>query len=198
MGDRGILFSAPMVRALIEGRKTQTRRLAGGKRRLVYNDYFEADMPSGPVKPTIWQKVEPGDKLWCRETHCIVDWPSWDAPYCVYRAADPSPQEAPVRWRPSIHMPRWASRLTLIVTDRRLERLQDITEEDAKAEGVETDPETLPVGGGVMSRRRDFRLIWDSIHGAGAWDKNPEVVAITFTVHKTNIDAMGKEIVAHG
>lgn len=93
------------------------------------------------------------------------------------------------RWRPSIHMPRWASRITLEVTDVRLERLQDISEEDAKAEGVATrclaEPDESPECS-VGFRNPDgfaldnFRSLWDAINGAESWDANPWVWVVSF------------------
>ena len=81
-------------------------------------------------------------------------------------------------------MPRWASRLTLIVTDVRVQRLQDITVEDALAEGVQKTDEYLDMP------RMAFRALWDSLHGPGAWNDNPWVCALTFDVHRRNIDQM--------
>lgn len=103
-----------------------------------------------------------------------------------------------LRIRPSIHMPRWASRLTLTVTDVRVERLQDISEADAIAEGcpVSTMPGTIghplcPVGFNEMGTPIYwFRELWNSINGPDAWDANPWVVALTFDVARRNIDAV--------
>ena len=92
----------------------------------------------------------------------------------------------PKPWRPSIHMPRWASRLTLTVTDVRVQRLQEISEDDAKAEGAK------PWTGALQSYVTDFATVWNSIHGPGAWDANPWVTALTFGVHRRNIDRMPK------
>ncbi|HYM30789.1 MAG TPA: hypothetical protein VEU47_05795 [Candidatus Cybelea sp.] len=97
-----------------------------------------------------------------------------------------------IRNRNSIHMPRWVSRLTLIVTAAKVERLQAISDEEAKAEGAELLDE---VTGRVSlddrrgSYRDGFRAIWESLHGSGAWEANPEVVAISFDIVKANIDA---------
>lgn len=202
MTDRPILFSSPMVRALLDGRKTMTRRLAWRRcknpQRLPQNAVARRFSKTGCAgmyweAPTLWQKVEPGDRLWCREGHGIVSWPPWDAPYCIYRTADPSPQEAPVKWRPSIHMPRWASRLTLIVTATRIERLQDISGTEAFEEGCNyrgSDGELHHAGDHPSYSVLSFKFLWDSLHGEGTYDANPEVVALSFTVNKCNIDAM--------
>lgn len=174
MKERPILFSAPMVRALLDGRKTQTRRVVKpqptatreeairtygkGGTFILEAGFFGVRCPYGQL----------GDRLWVRET--------WGA--CagspVYRADDNATCPDGGRWKPSIHMPRWASRITLEVTGVRVERLQDISEEDAIAEGV---PE----------QRGDpwaFQCLWDSINGARercSWAANPWVWAITFS-----------------
>jgi hypothetical protein len=202
--DRPIIFSAPMVLALLAGRKTQTRRLA--KRHVVrkmpggfYQDFID--------QPSPWLKVAPGDRLWVRENavaeeqydvagvfyhadggwqpiaNCEAAAEAWFRMH-TYGVTDPLNGGRIV---PSIHMPRWASRLTLTVTDVRVQRLQDISEEDAAAEGV---PAFQEVGRTHPDPHRlNFRLTWDSLHGAGAWEANPEVVALSFTVERRNIDA---------
>lgn len=86
--------------------------------------------------------------------------------------------------RSSIHMPRWASRLTLEVTGAKVERLKEISMEDARAEGF---------GGLAVGETTWFRGVWESIHGPGAWEANPWVAALSFSVHKSNIDAVTKE-----
>ena len=184
MTDRPILFSGPMVRALLEGRKTQTRRLAWRS----YRTQKLQPLSAYAMRASPWQSVEPSDRLWVREVFGLVELPSWDQPYPIYRASNPDGWDEvgnPVsRWRPSIHMPRWASRLTLIVTDVRLQRLQEISGLDALAEGITREEGVAPW--------RSFRRLWISLHGKGSWDDNPEVVALTFTVHQENIDAMEK------
>jgi hypothetical protein len=209
MSDRPIIFSAPMVRALLEGRKTQTRRLAW--RPL-------PPLPPGQVDareecPAPWQYVQPGDRLWVREawaTHWANDnlAPSaispmhWSVRYLaddhVRRARDGSLAAVGQckKGRPSIHMPRWASRITLHVEAVRVERLQDISEADARAEGVlyvpghgEIKSADLQEGfANYLNCRMGFEVLWNSLHGPGAWDANPEVVALTFTVAQRNID----------
>jgi len=99
-----------------------------------------------------------------------------------------------LKWNPSIHMPRWASRLTLTVTDVRVQRLQDISAADSIAEGVECETcaamaQSACHGKGCFSSLADFRALWNSLHGPDAWDANPWVVALTFTVEQRNIDA---------
>jgi len=150
---------------------------------------------------------EIGDRLWVRETwqyapsqYCHCPQPSEPSPCddwlegtgcrsnrgaILYRAD----AETLTRQRPSIFMPRWASRLTLTVTDVRIQRLQDITEEDAKAEGValaisgQGDDGTIK----IRTHRTGFVGIWQEINGN--WLDNPWVVALTFTVERRNIDA---------
>jgi hypothetical protein len=106
--------------------------------------------------------------------------------------------DAGIRWRPSIHMPRRVSRLTLDVTAVKIERLQEITEDDARAEGVlyvpghgDLSPAELSADPGYsnyLNCRLGFWALWDTLHGPGAWAQNPEVVALTFAVHELNID----------
>lgn len=189
---RPILFSAPMVTALLAGRKTQTRRLA----KAAVDRNFGC--PYGA----------PGDLLWVRETfsgpHCMeasegcaAAPPSkWGRSSRIWYWADGNPQDGDwTRPRPAIHMPRWASRLTLRITDVRVQRLQDISEWDAIAEGIEC------VGGRAsiapwadycgLSRfsapSRSFQSLWESIHGPESWDANPWVWALSFDVLRGNI-----------
>lgn len=189
MADYPIIFSAPMVRALLDGRKTQTRRLAYSRR----------------GRMSRWWFVKAGDRLWVREAWRPVHSadPSRGASYRANVGADQT------LWRPSIHMPRWASRLTLVVTEARRQWLQDISEEDARAEGLLWERHTWhdpeyplcdiawrPYAGSESrySHPRDaFADLWESIHGPDAWNANPEVIALTFTVHRCNIDAMEAE-----
>lgn len=175
MTERGIIFSAPMVRALLGGTKTQTRRLA-----------------TSPLRRCV-----PGDRLWVRETWAPYDAQAVaakDRSKCFYRADDEARHDDDGRWTPSIHMPRWASRITLEVTAVRTEQLQRITEADCLAEGPEVVGDQRSLGGaidgGVMVRtdrdcvyatpRAWYRELWDKLHGAGTWDANPEVVVLTF------------------
>lgn len=204
MTDRPIIFSALMVLALLSGQKTQTRRLAW---RETTTD--RSTSKTYGLKPTTWQRVQPGDRLWVREAWGINDYRHIDA-IPKQRPGDLEPdaliyfatesdceiiQEMPRR--PSIHMPRWASRLTLTVTDVRLERLQEITEADARTEGVMPAAEcpTMTALARAVAPDADFcphksafASLWDNLHGAGSWASNPEVVRIAFTVEQRNID----------
>lgn len=205
MADRPIIFSGPMIRALLDGRKTQTRRLA-----------------TSPLA-----KCQPGDRLWVREGWAVPEnfgsrsasklakscldagYPQPWAP--IHFLADSSRENwgewreaAPGKGRPSIHMPRWASRLTLVVEQVRIQALQEITNEDALQEGVGWALSAdIPAVGQAMAagstrrhRTDGFAALWDSLHGTKpgeAWGDNPQVVALTFTVHRSNIDRMGAD-----
>lgn len=189
--DRPIIFSAPMVRALLDGRKTMTRRLAPLK------EVAKKDGRGGYVVTlsSPWRRVQPGGRLWVRETwsHSGTGvWSTADARRALdggvlYRVDDDG-SDLGIRWWPSIHMPRWASRLTLTVTAVRVERLQEISEADARAEGVSAEWSDHELYGQSQPYRYGFSSLWNSLHGPGAWDANPEVVAIAFTVERRNID----------
>ena len=193
---RPIIFSAPMVRALLDGRKTQTRRIVRTPRWAAEIDEIGDDgytlwcvsRESGCIVPALPQYLT-HDRLWVREAFRVDEGGAiYDAAGGVMDSFEPSITYqadcscAPGRWRPSIHMPRWVSRLTLTVTNVRVQRLQEISEADALAEGA-TDQD---VGGarGVFSR------IWNSLHGPDAWAANPWIVALTFTVSRCNINQM--------
>lgn len=197
MTDRPIIFSTPMVRALLDGRKTMTRRLA-----------WRMDCGNRVQwRASPWQKVNPGDRLWVREKHVLRP-PGHvgyglvsKVPYARYWANENEPREKYFPrggWRPSIHMPRWASRLTLVVTAVKIEPLKNINDADAKAEGIylpgshELYTHDPAVRANNMNGRTPagaFQNLWCAINGKDSWDANPEVVALTFTVHKANIDA---------
>jgi hypothetical protein len=227
MTDRPILFSGPMVRALLDGRKTQTRRvlkpqpdercqshqLVGTSIATGIPAYEARDVngipvnayphPKHCVSPYPRLNYAPGDRLWVKET-----WrgalsfdhlkPSDLPPGAVQWEADGRKafdDFAPGKLRPSIFMPRWASRITLTVTDVRVERIQDISTDDALAEGIlrswssgTSSLALIAQGTAIMA----FQDLWDSINakrGFG-WDTNPWVVALAFTVHPQNIDRM--------
>lgn len=199
MADRGIIFSGPMVRALLDGRKTQTRRVITKK---AAHDALATFSPEFLCLPGNHDLLPcaPGDCLWVREAHYLTD--DGDSEYAVFAEDQAAVTEhleqmaglkrshpqidwsKHMRLRPSIHMPRWASRLTLTVTDVRVQRLQEISEADAVAEGAMDEYGE----GAEISHRRAFNLIWNSLHGPDAWDANPWVCALTFSVHHANID----------
>jgi hypothetical protein len=231
MGDKPILFSGPMVRALLEGRKTQDRSLlkptGGGFGGVpMYPEYANGERIGSTSPPHFIDlaqenggvplylgctPINPGDRLWVRETFGFgtrpdpfqgcVDGIEYRADEAYLEEHDDLPLHTPEHpddfcygdvtatgWRPSIHMPRWASRITLLVTDVRVQRLRDISEDDAVAEGIELDvaccgsPQTLfdadpqtgepiPVGEECCGRpeirtdpRETFRALWDSLN----------------------------------
>lgn len=197
--ERSILFSASMVRAILDGRKTMTRRVAktyaspasctGWFVQLNGDRSIETDERAAPYCP----HGKPGDRLWARET--------FNADWCdrvIYKADDPTNKGArkagyshEPKWRPSIHMPRWASRITLEITGVKVERLQDIDLEDARAEGIPEyghefrdglSEEALDIWRN-SSTVENFARIWDSIDGRRPgceWASDPWVWAITF------------------
>jgi hypothetical protein len=211
MADRPIIFSAPMVRALLDGRKTQTRRVLGnsgpGRGR---SNIFSAQIgwsDSYVLDPgnANWRERDtpyaPGDRLWVREAWRFdAEWD--DCPPREFDGADAIHYEAdgetrlhlwgnpftPGRLRPPIHMPRWASRLTLLVTDVRVQRLQEISSADAIAEGCPPYANSATIDCDTPNPRDDFKRLWNGIHGPDAWDANPWVAAITFDVKHGNID----------
>ena len=208
MTDRPIIFSAPMVRALLAERKTQTRRIY----KVPSGSYVEQGgvwaMTDGCAYGDAALPYTPGDRLWVRE-NCAT----WGDHEAIYRADDAveyglavSDGKFGAKWkaRPSIHMPRWASRLTLTVSDVLVQRLQDISEADAVAEGIQRligskGPNyfTREISGkwsgsfNAPTAAEVYSDLWNSLHGAGAWDANPWVVALTFTVKRGNIDKIG-------
>lgn len=215
MKERQILFSAPMVRAILEGRKTQTRRAVKMK---PWHSIEERDdgqqwpwMYDGDRDADYWLPCpygQPGDRLWVRET-----WAPYDD-YTMhlraqgdvfYRADCLQDFKTDGRWRPSIHMPRWASRILLEITDVRVERLQDISEEDAIAEGARhfpdiymATPSASPCRWSMESPentdqclstpRYAFANLFSKVNGKGRgnvvdfspWDANPLVWVIEF------------------
>jgi len=156
MKERPILFSAAMVNAILSGRKTQTRRVVKPMSRKAGGEYtgwvlpeYRTDCPYG----------QPGDRLWVRETFGSMIRNVGGTPHekLAYRADDPNAvmcyssegMEVPIKWKPSIHMPRWASRITLEIVSVRVERLNEISEQDAIAEGIKAmtkDGRTIKYG----------------------------------------------------
>ncbi|WP_320910269.1 morphogenetic protein [Citrobacter farmeri] len=190
MKERGMIFNGEMVRAILDGGKTQTRRpvkvpqidrdamceLSGNE--------LAGELSAGNYRNS--PHGQPGDRIWVRETWARynIDQDSHDM---AYRATPPADWPEEGRWRPSIHMPRWASRLVLEITGVRVERLNSISQEDAQAEGMEltgwrptySDPDS---GGEVWTPYDNFAQLWESIYGEGSWQANPWVWVIEFKV----------------
>jgi hypothetical protein len=213
MADRPILFSAPMVCALLDGRKTMTRRILKPRgadlwQHATTGKWFERHGVHGSTSSPVKAPCAPGDRLWVKEPYRLGDHlndlsPSKCSPSYVWYEADGKVlvhgretndpiQDSPGRYRHARFMPRWASRLTLIVTDVRVQRLQDISEEDARAEGVFV-PEAQYAQQGERAPVLAFAGLWESINGPGAWKANPWVVALTFRVIKRNIDEFARD-----
>lgn len=198
--DRPILFNGEMVRAILDGRKTQTRRIAKVTSEGCQEGFITP--LAGFVPRSIKNHIsycpfgKPGDRIWVRET-----WSKSKQPYLsghIFYRADGETNgkqlalsyvERESKWRPSIHMPRWVSRILLEVTNVRVERLQDISEEDARLEGI-TDGGCLNCGGNEPcgcsdpkpDARDSFMWLWESINGQGSWIDNPWVWVIEFKV----------------
>lgn len=232
MKSKPILFSGEMVRAILEGRKTQTRRVCERPVSTSQNHLTHDPMvlyKSAWLKPKEWSPYgKPGDQLWVRETFVLERWEDepafaadkptqyypgdgteFDEPYWLrphYRATDPAPDlcdeednDPQCKWRPSIFMPRWVSRLTLEIVNIRVERLQDITKDDAKAEGVSNvwswDAERNNKHPEHFRRAllnpyvANYSVLWDELNfkrGFG-WNLNPWVWIIEFKkVETTN------------
>lgn len=190
MKERGMIFNAEMVRALLDGRKTQTRRIIKdctvgrdpiskfikiGKK---FIGCYPEDVPE-LIRECCPYGV-PGDRIWVRETWAEAGASAPDIK--LYRANYPEhvpsiyenvPPAEEIRWTPSIHMPRTASRILLEITGVRVERLRSMSQDDARAEGV-------IAASGPMEAGLAFRELWDSIYGEESWKANPWVWVIEF------------------
>lgn len=212
--ERGILMHARSVNGILAGRKTQTRRIIKPQPThspdsyglAIYrgnrHEWWPLHDPDFPTQDPALRcpQGQPGDRLWVREAWryyasalspeanfgiqfradgAINYWPDWDKAM----QAQCSPSAA---WRPSLFMPRWASRITLEIVNVRVERVQDISEDDAKAEGVnggctvcgELDP--CGCANPSPDHRDSFIWLWDDTNGKGAWDRNDWVWVIEF------------------
>ena len=209
--ERPILFSGSMVRAILDGNKTQTRRVVKRQRDMEFDlhdphygpywlsyvagsaegDDAKVRCPYGKLGGRVWVREAWGlfnDLGFC-DTSCtgLVGLP--DDWHLAYRAdhIDPKHGDGPHRpvWRPSIFMPRWASRITLEITDVRVEPLQQISEADAREEGV-TDHQgkwwdgSPVIHGKWTGPREAYQALWESINGPESWDSNPWVWAVKF------------------
>lgn len=230
MTERPILFSGPMIRALLAGWKTQTRRVVNPQPKGPFHSasgaWVDMDQENSTITEIRCRYGEPGDLLLVRETWQYADWTEDGYPYIRYRADDSKRlcerindewaerltdiwaglsdesnysidgRAADRRWRPAIHMPRWACRLTLRLTDVRVEQLMDISADDAEAEGW---PHRNTGGAGAPLRDAYpigwYANLWDDINGRGSWEQNPWVWALTFEVLKQ--DSSAAECRAH-
>jgi hypothetical protein len=195
MKERPILFSAPMVRALLEGRKTQTRRVVKGMAlEWLKPGMFTREVVASPENH-LCPYGQPGEALWVKETsahhvQAIGATRDKDGPF-VYAADGEIAKQHRLgdKWKPSIFMPRRASRILLEITAVRVERLQDINEADAIAEGVEhisdEGPNCYSMNIGDYSLNAPtaaatYAYLWDCIKGTGSWDANPWVWVVEF------------------
>lgn len=203
MKERPILFSGAMVRALLAGDKTQTRRAMKPQ---PANDIARAEFPNPDVLGWVSSRRhayghstahippygQPGDRLWVRESFRLCAEADatkprdTDAAYRVWHEADAPHQPGFGKLRPGMFMPRWASRIMLEVTGVRVQRLQDISADDAKAEGIsefiggwwcEHDDAEQIAG---MTPQEGYRSLWERINGAGSWEANPWVWVVEF------------------
>lgn len=232
MKERPIPFNGEMVRAILDGRKTQTRRVVKPQPRGIWGSGVALPGNSLGVRSDAFHVHanvqsesrhlycpygKPGDRLWVRET--VADVNSEMGPTLLYRAdeamigwedfsevfdkdfgagpsfnygvypgmknkwavwhSDIDSKDDGGKWTPSIHMPRWASRINLEIKAIRVERLQEISEEDAKAEGIKP---LSPISGPLY--KEQFADLWESINGALSWDANPWVWVIEFEMIK--------------
>lgn len=206
MNEHPILFSTPMVQAILEGRKTMTRRIIKDKQTLATVEVFNGK--NGCENLCLYG--HPGDLLWVRE--CFTEWPKGEFQY----KASTVPGDELGIWKPSIHMPKAAARIWLQVEEIRVERLQDISEKDTISEGVKYDfhagenhfyvypPKDETKGiyigpclvsgtyvsvssafGGDTPWKFSFKSLINKIHGEGTWEKNPWVWVVKFKVLST-------------
>lgn len=209
MKARGMIFNSEMVRAILDGRKTQTRRIVKGTDGAV-KFCKEWDINGEEIFVVLGEKdhtgMNPvfgaiscpfgavGDRIWVRETWaeagaCAPDLKLYRANYpehvpSIYENVPPAEE---IRWTPSIHMPRWASRILLEITDVRVEQLNAISEEDARAEGIIDggclncgEPEPCGCANPEPDATDAFAYLWQSIYGQENWNANPWVWVIEF------------------
>ncbi|EPV0698977.1 MULTISPECIES: hypothetical protein [Klebsiella pneumoniae complex] len=205
MTERGMIFNGEMVRAILDGRKTQTRRpvkfpvhdknlgceLAGNE--------LSGELSAGNYLNSAFGK--PGDRIWVREAFRVHS-RATDVATLVYKASERNSwteqthrvpvavcnkPATPEKWTPSLHMPRWASRILLEITNVRVERLNAISEEDARAEGIIDggclncgEPEPCGCAKPEPDATDAFAYLWQSIYGQENWNANPWVWVIEF------------------
>ena len=190
--ERPILFSAPMVRAILDGTKTQTRRVVKPAHKAWIEMPVTHQLGEWDKRPLPYGKT--GDRLWVREAFAIVPRTAYRCSEGVQQTLRPDDDhDAAIyregwvrstggfRWRPSIHMPRWASRINLEITGVRVEKLQDISVTDALAEGVNVNPDHHgKPRTSIYSPVQAYRDLWESINGPGSWEANPWVWVVEF------------------
>ncbi|HBR1133416.1 TPA: hypothetical protein L9K84_005300 [Klebsiella quasipneumoniae subsp. similipneumoniae] len=195
--ERGMIFNAEMVRALLSGRKTQTRRIIKPQPEATLSGSLSGKWLSRPLNGLLLPKIEDiaihcpfgsvGDRIWVREAFRVHS-RATDVATLVYKASERNSwteqtrhvpvavcnkPATPEKWTPSLHMPRWASRILLEITGVRVERLRSMSQDDARAEGV-------IAASGPMEAGLAFRELWDSIYGEESWKANPWVWVIEF------------------
>lgn len=184
-----ILFSTEMVQAILDGRKTQTRRICNyqrnedGKYEITINDKIESlldyNLECNDGNPFIKEKRNVGDILWVRETWKKSN--EFGEPRYLYKSLWDSYKTGIdlSGWKPSIHMPKAAARIFLEVTNVRCERLKDISCQDCKAEGVTFTPSGIPDVDDILALE-SFMALWESINGKDSWKANPWVWVYEF------------------
>jgi len=194
MKTHPILFNGDMVRAILEGRKSQTRRILKGstEHKGEYNPAYLERHKDDPGWKKICPYGQPGDLLWVREGFTK----SVSGKIFTYRADYPDGAKpiCHLKWKPSIHMPRIINRITLEIKNIRVERLQDISEEDAEAEGVKWfNSGGVECPGMPKTPLEAFKQIWSEINGSESWNENPWLWTIQFETHLCNIDEYLKQ-----
>ncbi len=207
MKELPIIFTALEVRAILDGRKTMTRRVVklpeiisepgdADATSVGWLDHHESgpgwhgwmtEYPEEGSVPLRCPYGQPGERLWVRETWAVPHRYDHLGPSNIPVKGVPTHYAATeerggLRWRPSIHMCRWVSRITLEIESVRVERLQDISSDDCVAEGV-GDPVGTPLLYGSVTEawnRRSYQLRWETINGPDSWEKNPFVWVILF------------------
>ncbi|EIW9592270.1 hypothetical protein E5D08_18400 [Klebsiella pneumoniae] len=212
MKERGMIFNGEMVRAILDGRKTQTRRImapqpADDIERGIFPNPEAIGWKSslrhkhGSTTAHFCPYGKPGDRIWVREAFRVHS-RATDVATLVYKASERNSwteqtrrvpvavcnkPATPEKWTPSLHMPRWASRILLEITDVRVERLNAISEEDARAEGIIDggclncgEPEPCGCANPDPDATDAFAYLWQSIYGQENWNANPWVWAISF------------------
>ncbi|HBY9507170.1 hypothetical protein [Klebsiella pneumoniae] len=196
ISERGMIFNAEMVRALLDGRKTQTRRPIKWKQTRFTEIGEREDGSKWPWSEDAKHACDSwhpcpfgavGDRIWVREAFRVHS-RATDVATLVYKASERNSwteqtrrvpvavcnkPATPEKWTPSLHMPRWASRILLEITGVRVERLRSMSQDDARAEGV-------IAASGPMEAGLAFRELWDSIYGEESWKANPWVWVIEF------------------